>query len=93
MSLAGSEGSNGEGVVTNPNSIAFRIEGDDDISKSIEKLKMQVSTLLCDDEKDSVDLDPLLLKDKSTCSTFELEMIRRERNRILEMGKAKIHFY
>lgn len=82
MSLAGLEGKTTDGVDSNSNVAMFRIEGDDDISKSIEKLKMQVSTLLGDDDKDALDLDPLLTKDKSTCSTSELEMIRRERNRM-----------
>jgi uncharacterized protein (DUF3084 family) len=82
MSLAGLEGPKPEGVDSNSNTTVFRIEGDDDISKSIEKLKMQVSMLLGDDDKEAIDLDPLLMKDKSTCSTSELEMIRRERNRV-----------
>lgn len=65
-------------------SFTFKIDDDDDdISLSIEKLKMQVSALLGDEDcKDIMDTDPLLSKDKSTCSTSELEMIRRERNRM-----------
>lgn len=64
--------------------LPFKVDDDeDDIAISIEKLKMQVSALLGDEDcKDILDADPLLLKDKSTCSTSELEMIRRERNRM-----------
>ena len=64
--------------------LPFKVDDDeDDIAISIEKLKMQVSALLGDEDcKDILDTDPLLLKDKSTCSTSELEMIRRERNRM-----------
>ena len=67
-----------------PVSFSFKVDDDeDDISLSIEKLKMQVSALLGDEDcKDIMDTDPLLSKDKSTCSTSELEMIRRERNRM-----------
>ena len=67
-----------------PVSFSFKVDDDeDDISLSIEKLKMQVSALLGDEDcKDIADTDPLLSKDKSTCSTSELEMIRRERNRM-----------
>ena len=42
---------------------------------------MQVSALLGDNDYLDVDHE-LLMKDKSTCSTLELEMIRRERNRM-----------
>ena len=64
--------------------LPFKVDDDeDDIAISIEKLKMQVSALLGDEDcKDIMDADPLLMKDKSTCSTSELEMIRRERNRM-----------
>lgn len=64
--------------------LPFKVDDDeDDISLSIEKLKMQVSALLGDDDcKDITDTDPILSKDKATCSTSELEMIRRERNRM-----------
>lgn len=64
--------------------LPFKVDDDeDDISLSIEKLKMQVSALLGDDDcKDMTDTDPILSKDKATCSTSELEMIRRERNRM-----------
>ena len=64
--------------------LPFKVDDDeDDIAISIEKLKMQVSALLGDEDcKDILDADPLLMKDKSTCSTSELEMIRRERNRM-----------
>jgi hypothetical protein len=67
--------------------VFFKVEGDDYITKSIEKLKtdylksVQVS-LEGESPKVSLDADPLLAKDKSTCSTLELEMIRRERNRM-----------
>jgi len=44
-------------------------------------LKVQVSALLGDNDYLDVDHE-LLMKDKSTCSTLELEMIRRERNRM-----------
>ena len=92
MSLAGFDApknsENGGIIVDNEEtdqlSFAFKIDDDDDdITLSIEKLKMQVSALLGDEDcKDIMDTDPLLSKDKSTCSTSELEMIRRERNRM-----------
>lgn len=91
MSLAGfdipsaelrtkSEYGGGEFFIPQP----FKVDDDeDDISLSIEKLKMQVSALLGDEDcKDALDTDPILAKDKSTCSSSELEMIRRERNRM-----------
>lgn len=64
--------------------LPFKVDDDeDDISLSIEKLKMQVSALLGDDDcKDITDTDPILSKDKAACSSSELEMIRRERNRM-----------
>jgi hypothetical protein len=94
MSLAGFEAPNSgslqpnkliDGDVRGYNSLLpFKVDDDeDDISLSIEKLKMQVSALLGDDDcKDITDTDPILSKDKATCSTSELEMIRRERNRM-----------
>jgi hypothetical protein len=94
MSLAGLEAPNSGSAQTNKlldgdgrgyNSLLpFKVDDDeDDISLSIEKLKMQVSALLGDDDcKDIADTDPILSKDKATCSTSELEMIRRERNRM-----------
>ena len=90
MSLAGFEGSNddmphgNDGEDNCPVSFSFKVDDDeDDISLSIEKLKMQVSALLGDEDcKDMMDTDPLLAKDKAACSSTELEMIRRERNRM-----------
>lgn len=94
MSLAGFEAPNSgslqpnkliDGDVRGYNALLpFKVDDDeDDISLSIEKLKMQVSALLGDDDcKDITDTDPILSKDKATCSTSELEMIRRERNRM-----------
>jgi hypothetical protein len=94
MSLAGFEAPNSGSAQPNKlldgdgrgyNSLLpFKVDDDeDDISLSIEKLKMQVSALLGDDDcKDITDTDPILSKDKATCSTSELEMIRRERNRM-----------
>ena len=50
-------------------------------SDTIERLKSQISATLSDDEELEMNQD-ILMRDKSTCSTFELEMIRRERNRM-----------
>ena len=43
---------------------------------------IQVAALLGDDEQNMEIDHELLTKDKSTCSSSELEMIRRERNRM-----------
>eukprot|EP00600_Ochromonadales_sp_CCMP1393_P007125 CAMPEP_0174967044 /NCGR_PEP_ID=MMETSP0004_2-20121128/7369_1 /TAXON_ID=420556 /ORGANISM="Ochromonas sp., Strain CCMP1393" /LENGTH=642 /DNA_ID=CAMNT_0016216141 /DNA_START=55 /DNA_END=1983 /DNA_ORIENTATION=+ len=50
-------------------------------SDTVERLKSKISANLSDDEELEMDAD-ILLKDKSGCSTSELEMIRRERNRM-----------
>jgi hypothetical protein len=50
-------------------------------AETIERLKTQISATLSDDEELEMNPD-ILLKDKTTCSTNELEMIRRERNRM-----------
>ena len=47
----------------------------------MEDLKAEVDALLSGNDEVDVDFD-LLTKDKSTCSNTELEMIRRERNRM-----------
>ena len=50
-------------------------------AETIERLKTEISATLSDDEELDMDQD-LLTKDKSSCTTKELEMIRRERNRM-----------
>jgi hypothetical protein len=50
-------------------------------AETIERLKTQISATLSDDEELEMNQD-ILLKDKTSCSTSELEMIRRERNRM-----------
>ena len=57
-----------------------KLKNDDGLSPTMENLKTQVTTLMGDDER--LDDYELLTKDKSTCSSTELEMIRRERNRM-----------
>ena len=52
-----------------------------DADALVERLRFQISATLSDDE--DFELNPeLLLKDKTACSTAELETIRRERNRM-----------
>lgn len=48
---------------------------------TIERIKSQISATLSDDEELELNSD-ILGKDKAGCSTAELEMIRRERNRM-----------
>lgn len=68
--------------------LTYKIEEEleDDTSLSISKLKMHISSMLKDEDRkeeltsDVIDgNDP---KDKASCSTVELETIRREKNRI-----------
>ena len=58
-----------------------RLEHDEGMSPTMESLKLQVSASMGDDDRLDVDHE-LLTKDKSTCSSTELELIRRERNRM-----------
>lgn len=50
-------------------------------AEAIERIKCEISATLSDDEELEMSSD-LLLKDKTNCSAAELEMIRRERNRM-----------
>jgi hypothetical protein len=50
-------------------------------TKTIEHLRHQVAAMLSDDEELEIN-KALLLRDKSVCTASELEMIRRERNRM-----------
>lgn len=49
--------------------------------EAIENLKTQISAALSDEEELDID-NELLLKEKALCSSSELEIIRRERNRM-----------
>ena len=48
---------------------------------AIERIKSEISATLSDDEELEMNSE-ILLKDKSACSSADLEMIRRERNRM-----------
>lgn len=50
-------------------------------STTMEKLKLEASAAVCDDEELAV-INELLQKDRSACTQHELETIRRERNRL-----------
>lgn len=54
----------------------------DDISVTMEKIRSQVSATLSEDDELDVKDKGLLSKDKSACSSHELDIIRRERNRM-----------
>lgn len=49
--------------------------------KTMEKLRGEMSSILADDEELDVDVE-LLARDRSSCTSRELELIRRERNRM-----------
>jgi hypothetical protein len=49
--------------------------------KTIEKLRQEVSNILADNEDFDIDQE-LLHRDKSSCTSNELDLIRRERNRM-----------
>ena len=70
-------------MITKPNDrISSLSSASGDINN---KLKILINSALSDDGEDDHEFDSrsdLLLKDKSLCSTAELEMIRRERNRM-----------
>ena len=73
ISVAGASGCS---VVSNSNSSSRSFALD-----TIERLKSQISATLSDEEE--LELNPeLFSKDKALCSTAELELIRRERNRM-----------
>lgn len=81
------------GIATNPNatnSISINREQKNDnnflsareeTSKTIEHLRHQVAAMLSGDEELEIN-KALLYRDKSECTASELEMIRRERNRM-----------
>lgn len=55
--------------------------GVEDASVTMDRVRAQVSALLSDDEE--LEMDKTLLQvDRSSCTTSQLEMIRRERNRM-----------
>lgn len=49
--------------------------------KTLEKLRGEMSSILADDEEFDVDFE-LLTRDRSSCTSRELDLIRRERNRM-----------
>jgi hypothetical protein len=68
-------------VADSTSQLISKLESDVGQAPTIDMLKLEVTAQMADSDGLDVDLD-LLAKDKSTCTTAELEMIRRERNRM-----------
>lgn len=85
MSLSGSPKSREKTLAAGSSAKALSSGGDDSskrfAAEAIERIKSEISATLSDDEELEMNSD-LLMKDKSACSGADLEMIRRERNRM-----------
>lgn len=85
MSLSGSPKSRDKASAMGSSAQTASSSGDDSSKRfaadAIERIKSEISATLSDDEELEMNSD-LLLKDKSACSGADLEMIRRERNRM-----------